>query len=99
MKEQDNIDILGDGLLNEKDQQDAATLAQWEKEHPENLKFYDFLMRIKMPDNIDDKKVYTIDREKALADPRRISEVVSYVLDHFDQKTKRSSFKNCKYQR
>ncbi len=52
MKEQDNIDILGDGLLNEKDQQDAATLAQWEKEHPENRKFYDFLMRIKMPDNI-----------------------------------------------
>ena len=29
MKEQDNIDILGDGLLNEKDQQVAATLAQW----------------------------------------------------------------------
>ncbi len=52
----------------------------------------DFINTIKMPDNIDDKKVYTIDREKALADPRRISEVVSYVLDHFDQKTKRSSF-------
>ncbi|MCK9558766.1 MAG: type I restriction endonuclease subunit R, partial [Candidatus Cloacimonetes bacterium] len=52
----------------------------------------DFINTIKMPDNIDDKKVYTIDREKALADPRRIREVVSYVLDHFDQKTKRSSF-------
>jgi type I restriction enzyme R subunit len=52
----------------------------------------DFINTMKMPDNIDDKKVYTIDREKALADPRRISEIVSYVLDHFDQKTKRSSF-------
>ena len=52
----------------------------------------DFINTIKMPDYIDDKKVYTIDREKALADPRRISEIVSYVLDHFDQKTKRSSF-------
>ena len=52
----------------------------------------DFINTIKMPDYIDDKKVYTIDREKALADPRRISEIVSYVLDHFDQKTKRISF-------
>ena len=52
----------------------------------------DFINTIKMPDNIDDKKVYTIDREKALADPKRIKEIVSYVLDHFDQKTKRSSF-------
>ena len=52
----------------------------------------DFINTIKMPDYIDDKKVYTIDREKALADPRRISQIVSYVLDHFDQKTKRSSF-------
>jgi type I restriction enzyme R subunit len=52
----------------------------------------DFINTIKMPDYIDDKKVYAIDREKALADPQRISEVVSYVLDHFDQKTKGSSY-------
>ncbi len=52
----------------------------------------DFINTMKMPDNIDDKKIYGIDREKALADPRRVSEIVSYVLDHFDQKTKRSSF-------
>ncbi|MGB4181669.1 MAG: HsdR family type I site-specific deoxyribonuclease, partial [Bacilli bacterium] len=50
----------------------------------------DFINTIKMPDHIKDKKVYAIDREKALADPQRISEIVSYVLDHFDQKTKRS---------
>jgi len=52
----------------------------------------DFINTIKMPDYIDDKKVYSIDREKALADPKRISEIVEYVLDHFDQKTKRGQF-------
>lgn len=52
----------------------------------------DFINTIKMPEQIQDKKVYNIDREKALADPQRISEIVSYVLDHFDQKTKRSCF-------
>jgi type I restriction enzyme R subunit len=52
----------------------------------------DFINTIKMPDYIDDKKVYAIDREKALADPQRISEIVSYVLEHFDQKTKRNSY-------
>jgi type I restriction enzyme R subunit len=51
----------------------------------------DFINTIKMPDNINDKKVRSIDREKALADPQRISEIVSYVLEHFDQKTKRNS--------
>jgi len=52
----------------------------------------DFINTIKMPEQIQDKKVYNIDREKALADPQRISEIVSYVLEHFDQKTKRNSF-------
>ncbi|HQE49589.1 MAG TPA: type I restriction endonuclease subunit R, partial [Fervidobacterium sp.] len=52
----------------------------------------DFINTIKMPDYVCDKKVYSIDREKALADPQRISEIVSYVLEHFDQKTKRSSY-------
>jgi type I restriction enzyme R subunit len=52
----------------------------------------DFINTIKMPDYINDKKVYNINKEKALADPQRISEIVSYVLEHFDQKTKRNSF-------
>jgi len=52
----------------------------------------DYINTIKMPDYIDDKKVYSIDREKALADPKRVSEIVSYVLEHFDQKTKRDSY-------
>ncbi|MDO5644871.1 MAG: type I restriction endonuclease subunit R [Dermabacter sp.] len=39
----------------------------------------------------DDAQVTAIDREKALLDPRRISEIVKYTLEHFDQKTKRTS--------
>lgn len=52
----------------------------------------DFINTIKEPEDIEDKKVYAIDCEKALSDPRRVSEVVAYILEHFDQKTKRSSF-------
>jgi len=51
----------------------------------------DFVNTLKLPDHVDDKKVYAIDRDKALADPGRISGIVAYVLDHFDQKTKRSN--------
>ena len=52
----------------------------------------DFINTIKTPTHIEDEKVYAIDREKALAAPERISEVVSYIINHFDQKTKRQSF-------
>ncbi|MGM7670271.1 type I restriction endonuclease subunit R [Microbacterium sp. A93] len=38
-----------------------------------------------------DKQVSAIDTEKALLAPERISKVVGYTLEHFDQKTKRSS--------
>jgi type I restriction enzyme R subunit len=41
--------------------------------------------------NPDDKQVSAIDTEKALLAPERISEIVKYTLEHFDQKTKRSS--------
>lgn len=37
-----------------------------------------------------DEPVKSIDREKALMAPRRIREVVAYILEHFDQKTKRN---------
>jgi len=36
-----------------------------------------------------DKQVSAIDAERALLDSRRISEIVRYTLEHFDQKTKR----------
>lgn len=39
----------------------------------------------------DDKQVSAIDTERALLAPERISNIVEYTLDHFDQKTKRSS--------
>ncbi|PRB41849.1 DEAD/DEAH box helicase [Arthrobacter sp. MYb23] len=38
-----------------------------------------------------DKQVSAIDTEKALLATERISQIVSYTLEHFDQKTKRSS--------
>ena len=43
-------------------------------------------------DDIADAKVWDIDREKALAAPQRISNIVSYILENFDRKTKRNSF-------
>lgn len=40
-----------------------------------------------------------IDTEEALASPERISEVVKYALEHFDQKTMRNSYYSLKGQR
>ena len=40
-----------------------------------------------------------IDTEEALSSPERISEVVTYILDHFDQKTMRNSWYSLKGQR
>ena len=59
----------------------------------------DFINTVKMKNNIKDKDVSSIDKEKAMADPNRIREVVSYILDHFDQKTKRSTFYSLQGQR
>ena len=59
----------------------------------------DYVNTVKMKDGVDDKAVSAIDREKALCAPERISEIVSYTLDHFEQKTKRNSFYSLKGQR
>ncbi len=40
--------------------------------------------------NVIDKQVSAIDTEKALLAPERISQIVKYTLEHFDQKTKRA---------
>lgn len=37
-----------------------------------------------------DKWVSAIDTEKALLEPKRITKIVTYILEHFDQKTKRN---------
>jgi len=51
----------------------------------------DFIDTVKQKENITDKAVRAIDVEKAMNAPKRISEVVSYIIEHFDQKTKRDS--------
>lgn len=51
----------------------------------------DYVGTMREQENIEDEKVWNIDREKALAAPKRISNIVSYILKHFDQKTKRNS--------
>lgn len=52
----------------------------------------DYVNTIKMREQINDTQVQAINTEAALADPQRVREVTGYILDHFDQKTKRSSF-------
>jgi len=59
----------------------------------------DYINTMRMADNVLDEKVAAIDNERALAAPERIREVVGYILDHFDQKTMRSSFYSLKGQR
>lgn len=50
----------------------------------------DYIKTIKDSDKVKDKQVSAIDTEKALLNQSRISEIVSYILEHFDQKTKRN---------
>lgn len=52
----------------------------------------DYVNTIKEKEGILDQQISAIDREKAMASPERISNVVKYILEHFDQKTKRSSY-------
>ena len=59
----------------------------------------DYINTVKMKANVRDKNVSAIDTEKAMADPERIREVVTYILDHFDQKTKRNNFYSLQGQR
>ncbi|MCL1794252.1 MAG: hypothetical protein FWG34_10305 [Oscillospiraceae bacterium] len=59
----------------------------------------DFINTIKQKEDIIDKNVRAIDVEKAMSAPERIREVVAYILEHFDQKTKRNSFYSLKGQR
>lgn len=59
----------------------------------------DYINTVKMAENVKDYKVQAIDVEKALAAPERIAGVVRYIIEHFDQKTKRNSFYSLKGQR
>ena len=59
----------------------------------------DYINTIKEKENIQDKKVNAIDIEKAMSDPNRIREVVSYIIEHFEQKTMRNKYYELKEQR
>ncbi len=51
----------------------------------------DYINTIKAAATIRDKKVPAIDTERALLAPERITQIVGYIREHFDQKTKRSA--------
>ena len=51
----------------------------------------DYIDTIKNKDGTKDKKVEAINTESAMLAPQRISEIVTYILEHFDQKTKRNN--------
>ena len=59
----------------------------------------DYINTIKEKENIQDKKVNAIDIEKAMSDPNRIREIVSYIVEHFEQKTMRNKHYELKEQR
>lgn len=50
----------------------------------------DYVDTVNQKSGVSDKQVKAIDTEKALSDPRRVTKVVEYILEHFDQKTKRN---------
>jgi type I restriction enzyme R subunit len=59
----------------------------------------DYVSTMREAEDIEDKKVSDIDRERALLAPERISNIVKYILEHFDQKTKRNSYYKIKERR
>lgn len=52
----------------------------------------DFINTIKSKDGTRDRQVAAIDTEEALQSPKRIEAIVGYILEHFDQKTKRNQY-------
>ena len=50
----------------------------------------DYVNTVKEKEGVKDVKVKAIDAERATASPQRISNIVSYILEHFNQKTKRN---------
>lgn len=59
----------------------------------------DYISTVREAENIEDKKVNDIDREAVLASPKRLENIVRYIREHFDQKTKRNSFYKLKDRR
>ena len=59
----------------------------------------DYVNTIKKKEDMTDKEVNAINTEEVLASKERISNVVSYIIEHFDQKTKRNAFYDLKGKR
>lgn len=59
----------------------------------------DYVSTVREAEDIEDKKVSDIDREAILMAPERLSKIVGYIREHFDQKTKRNSFYKLKDRR
>ena len=51
----------------------------------------DYVSTVRAADEIEDKDISGIETEKIMMSPDRISMVTSYILQHFDQKTKRNA--------
>jgi type I restriction enzyme R subunit len=59
----------------------------------------DYTKTVEISPDVKDAQVRAIDVEKAMSAPERIREVTNYILEHFDQKTKRNAFYTLKGQR
>ncbi len=51
----------------------------------------DYVNTMKKKDDVKDKDISAIDKERAMLAPKRITEVTNYILEHFDQKTRRDA--------
>ena len=59
----------------------------------------DYVNTVKEKEGMTDKEVAAINTEEALSSHERVSKIVEYIIEHFDQKTKRNSFYDLKGQR
>jgi len=50
----------------------------------------DYVNTVKMPEGLTDQQVRAIDTERAMLAPERIDQVVAYIREHFNQKTRRN---------
>ena len=51
----------------------------------------DYIETMKMKDGVKDKDVSAIDKKRALEDSERVEEIVKYIIEHFNAKTKRDA--------
>ena len=52
----------------------------------------EYISTVREAEDIEDEQVSDIDREAVLAAPERLENIVQYIREHFDQKTKRNKF-------